>query len=110
MGFVGPGFTWSNGVVTNDPIFERLDRGICTPDWFFMFQENGVLHLPRISSDHAPVLVNTYKTNKRKRKHNNKFEYYWIEHPAFKDVVYKCLDAKPEYNYKEDNGGWRGVK
>ncbi|XP_026416827.1 uncharacterized protein LOC113312281 [Papaver somniferum] len=32
MGFVGPAFTWSNGAVANEPIFERLDRTVCTSD------------------------------------------------------------------------------
>ncbi|XP_026411077.1 uncharacterized protein LOC113306345 [Papaver somniferum] len=87
MGFTGPTFTWSNGAVVEKPIFERLDKAMCTPDWFFMFQNNVVLHLPRISSDHAPILVNTHRTTKLRRKHSNKFEYFWVDHPAFKDVV-----------------------
>lgn len=90
MGFYGPAFTWSNGAVANTYIFERLDRAVCTPDWFFRFQDNGVLHLPRISSDHAPILVNTDRTRKKKRRHTNKFEYFWTEHPAFQDIVHEA--------------------
>lgn len=111
MGFVGPAFTWSNGAVVNEPIFERLDRSMCTPDWFFMFQENGVLHLPRISSDHAPILVNTYRTDKRKRKHANKFEYYWIEHPWLanpNETTRKILEVGEELN--KWSKSWRRTK
>ncbi|XP_026405518.1 uncharacterized protein LOC113300527 [Papaver somniferum] len=95
MGFVGPAFTWSNGAVENEPIFEILDRAMCTQDWFFMFQEKIVLNLPRISSDHAPILVNTHRTGKRKRQHANKFEFYWINHPAFQDVVHDAWLSNP---------------
>ncbi|XP_026459231.1 uncharacterized protein LOC113359877 [Papaver somniferum] len=89
MGFIGSAFTWSNGVVVDKPIFERLDRDMCTADWFFKVPDNGVLHLPRISSDHAPILLNTSRTNKMRRRHTTKFEAYWIEHPGFQDVVHK---------------------
>ncbi|XP_026378835.1 uncharacterized protein LOC113273308 [Papaver somniferum] len=88
MGYTGPAFTWTNGVTMEKPIFEKLDRAVCNIDWFLMFLDNRVFHLPRISSDHAQILVNTHKTNKRRRKHANKFEYYWTEHPCFKDVVH----------------------
>lgn len=52
-----------------------------------MFKENGVLHLPGIISDHAPILINTHRTNKRKIKPSNEIEYYWMEHPEFQDIV-----------------------
>ncbi|XP_026459087.1 uncharacterized protein LOC113359711 [Papaver somniferum] len=61
LGYTGPAFTWSNGAIVEKPIFERLDRAVCTADWFFMFPDNGVLHLPRISSDHAPILHDTIR-------------------------------------------------
>lgn len=64
LGYIGPAFTWSNCATTAAPIYERLDRALCTPDWLMMFKNNGVLHLPRISSDHAPILLNTRRTNR----------------------------------------------
>lgn len=88
MGFVGLAFTWSNGAVKEDPIFERLDRSMCTTDWLFMFQNNGALHLPGLSSDYAPILVNTNRVTKSK-----KIEYYWVDYPYFNYVVHKCWSA-----------------
>ncbi|XP_026399785.1 uncharacterized protein LOC113295673 [Papaver somniferum] len=96
MGYTGPAFTWSNGATVEKPIFERLDRTVCNTDWFFMFPDNGVLHLPRIRSDHAPILVNIHKTKKRRRKHANKFEYHWTEHPGYKDVVHNAWTGRQQ--------------
>lgn len=93
MAYVGPAFTWSNGAVTEDPIFGRLDRVLCTTDWLFMFPDNGVLHLPRVSSDHAPILINTHRTNKRKKRFSYKIEYYWVEHPEFSDIVQRAWNS-----------------
>ncbi|XP_026449667.1 uncharacterized protein LOC113349842 [Papaver somniferum] len=93
MGFDGPAFTWTNGAINEKPIFERLDRAMCTPGWFFIFQNNGVLHLARISNDHAPILINTNRTSKRRQKHSNKFESFWVDHPAFHDVVHNSWNS-----------------
>lgn len=87
LGYVGPAFTWYNGVGNNDPIFARLDHALCNSDWLLKFKDNGVLHLPRISNGHSPILINTHRKNKRKRKHSNKFEFFWVDHPEFRDVV-----------------------
>ncbi|XP_026429991.1 uncharacterized protein LOC113326483 [Papaver somniferum] len=82
LGYIGPAFTWSNGATLSEPIYEKLDRAMCTTNWILMFKDTEVLHLPRISSDH-----NTHRENQRKRKLSNKIEYFWMEHPEFKDVV-----------------------
>lgn len=58
-----------------------------------MFQNNSVLHLPRLSSDHAPILTNTDRTNKGKRKFSSKFEYFWVEHPEFNEVVHNSWSS-----------------
>ncbi|XP_026410845.1 uncharacterized protein LOC113306072 [Papaver somniferum] len=94
LGFVGATFTWSNGVVVDNPIFERLDMALCTTEWLLMFPYNGVLHLPRVSSDHAPIIINIHRTNKRKRKFSYKFEYYWVDNPEFNDVVHRAWTSR----------------
>lgn len=33
MGYIGPAFTWSNCAMMNEPIYERLDRALCTTSW-----------------------------------------------------------------------------
>ncbi|XP_042016276.1 uncharacterized protein LOC121764297 [Salvia splendens] len=51
-GFDGPPFTW-----TRSGLWERLDRVLLGEHWTTVFAATRVTHLPRISSDHAPLLV-----------------------------------------------------
>ena len=37
----------------------KIHKTISYMDWLRMFAGVGVLHLPRVASDHAPVLINT---------------------------------------------------
>lgn len=46
MGFKGPPFTWEGRGVK-----ERLDRGVCNPQWLLQFPESSILHLPQLKSD-----------------------------------------------------------
>lgn len=57
MGFSGPKFTWSNNRIGRTRIRERIDRAFCNAGWQNRFQHHGVRHLPRLSSDHHPILI-----------------------------------------------------
>lgn len=57
-GFKGTPFTWT-GDRRGWIIFkEQLDRALATEEWRLMFLETSVLYLPRIFSDHHPILIN----------------------------------------------------
>lgn len=56
LGYVGHKFTWFNKQ-KRKPIFERLDRFWACADWASMFPHNIVKNLPRMSSDHNPLLL-----------------------------------------------------
>ncbi|XP_026459370.1 uncharacterized protein LOC113360033 [Papaver somniferum] len=86
LGFSGPAYTWCNGRQFQSLIRERLDRVIATPDWYLMFEKSGVLHLPRISSDHSPILLNTCR-NIERNPPSYRFKAYWCTHPDFLKVV-----------------------
>ncbi|XP_026448958.1 uncharacterized protein LOC113349241 isoform X2 [Papaver somniferum] len=86
LGFPGPAFTWSNNAVQSTPIFERLDRVVCNTEWRLLSPDAAVLHLPRIDSDHAPIILNTMR-KPPKRRPNYKFEFYWTDHPQFNDII-----------------------
>ena len=61
MGFVGSRFTWKRGAVQ-----ERLDRFVCNEDWKDRVNMFQVSHLPRVQSDHNPLLLsynNVYQVN-----------------------------------------------
>ena len=61
VGFAGPEFTWCNNQRGEDRILARLDRCL-------LFAHNSdvsarVHHLPRIASDHVPLLVDFYQND-----------------------------------------------
>lgn len=59
LGFRGDPFTWTNNQQGQDNIQERLDRAIANQYWRTANPHAGVTHLPRIASDHAPILLQT---------------------------------------------------
>ena len=50
--FNGPRFTWARGSLS-----KRLDRALSNKDWILKFENYSVTNLPRVKSDHRPVLV-----------------------------------------------------
>ncbi|XP_021744962.1 uncharacterized protein LOC110710935 [Chenopodium quinoa] len=54
--FSGPRFTWTNKRISGGLIMERLDKALCTNNWFVEFPDGRVFHKPIIVSDHAAVL------------------------------------------------------
>lgn len=59
LGFRGDPFIWSNNQQGQNNILERLDRAIATSQWRTTNPHAVVTHLPRIVSDHAPILLHT---------------------------------------------------
>ena len=57
MGFVGPNFTWSKHFEDGLSLWERLDRGLDTSNWFLKFPSTRVTHLSCNSSDHLPLII-----------------------------------------------------
>jgi len=58
LSYNGPRFTWTNKRDTG-LIMKRFDRLLANSHWKLLFEETNVLHLPRTSSNHHPILVNT---------------------------------------------------
>ncbi|KAH9699193.1 putative ribonuclease H protein [Citrus sinensis] len=50
--FSGPRFTWVRGSLS-----KRLDRVLSNKDWILKFDNYSVTNLPRVDSDHRPILV-----------------------------------------------------
>ncbi|XP_026450633.1 uncharacterized protein LOC113350721 [Papaver somniferum] len=82
LGYKGPAYTWTNGREIKGLIRQRLDRVLANPEWCSCFHNAAVLHLPRIESDHAPILLNTCR-NIARAPPNYKFEAHWLSHPEF---------------------------
>lgn len=41
-------------------VMKCLDRVLSNPQWKLLHDETNILHLPWTSSDHHPILINTY--------------------------------------------------
>ncbi|XP_026451804.1 uncharacterized protein LOC113352159 [Papaver somniferum] len=95
LGFSGPAYTWSNGRNLDALIRQRLDMVMAYPEWCISHHISGVLHLPRLASDHAPILLNTERSIPTAAPHY-KFEAYWISHPDFLEKVEECWSQNPE--------------
>ena len=61
LGFSGPKFTWSNLRQVSNLILERIDRCFANPSWRLLYPEASVTHLPRVFSDHCPVILELSK-------------------------------------------------
>ncbi|XP_074318689.1 uncharacterized protein LOC141655512 [Silene latifolia] len=57
--FKGPKYTWCNNRDNGARIYERLDKGYGSQDWYDIFSNTAILHLPIQISDHAPIIIDT---------------------------------------------------
>lgn len=83
LGYRGPDFTWSNGTVK-----ERLDRCLCNGDWRLCFPESKVIHLPKVCSDHCPVMVKLHPSIGNTRTDPPfRFQAMWMQHEEYAEFV-----------------------
>lgn len=90
LGFRGPAYTWTNCQHTSTVIFQRLDRILVSSSWSQAFPHAHVNHLPRIHSDHAPLLLRTHNQAIPKKKF--KVERWWFEADGFRET---CQNSWP---------------
>lgn len=86
---VGPRYTWRGQDYRGfGRIYERLDRVICDVEWRDKFQEATIFNLPRVKSDHHPILLvtNTVDTTNRPN-FPFRFEDVWSYHQDLKDFL-----------------------
>ncbi|KAI9128717.1 hypothetical protein K1719_000200 [Acacia pycnantha] len=91
MGSKGPKFTWCRGT-----LLMRIDRAICNTLWTQEFHQYEINHLPKLISDHRPVLISlgSYLTSGPSPRPFC-FLAPWISHPDFPLLV--------EYSWKEES-------
>ncbi|KAH9751278.1 hypothetical protein KPL71_014228 [Citrus sinensis] len=91
--FHGPRFTWSHG-----SLFKRLDRVICNNEWARTFSNSSVLHLPKLNSDHRPILVRSTDFSSRVLSSRPfRFQAAWLTNEGFKDFVSESWDRNLHY-------------
>ncbi|XP_042056291.1 uncharacterized protein LOC121800866 [Salvia splendens] len=90
IGADGPKFTWARG-----DTFERLDRVLLGEGWVNLFESTRVTNLPRLLSDHCPLLVRCQVPGPQP-KLSFRFQNMWVRHHLFLNEVERC--------WKKDTG------
>ncbi|KAI9075963.1 hypothetical protein K1719_042085 [Acacia pycnantha] len=84
----GPFFTWRGPKWEGlDRVFRRLDRCLCNTQWQERFMSAEVQIIPRLCSDHHPILVNLSGERRRTSERGFKFEAMWQLHDQFGEVL-----------------------
>lgn len=99
MGFKGPAYTWTNKQYTSNLIFERLDRVVATVGWNNVFPHAHVNHLPRIRSDHTPILLRT--NDKPLPKPKFRIENWWFNVEDFDEQCRQNWEASEGRSWQE---------
>lgn len=83
MQFKGPRFTWSRGSLS-----KHLDRVVCNKAWFSKYPNASVLHLPKVESDHRPVVIR-FDQYGRKSKDPKPFRFMaaWLTDSRFENFM-----------------------
>ena len=87
LGFIRPNFTWSKHYTNGHSIWERLNRGLATNQWFMKFPGTRIHHLPCLSSDHCPLLINPTGIEIPSYKKPFRFEKMWLSDNSCGKVV-----------------------
>jgi hypothetical protein len=80
---VGGSFTWSSN--RDPPSWSRIDRFLVSPSWESQFPDLLQKRLPRLCSDHFPILLDCGGIPGAKRYF--KFENMWLKSEGFVDRV-----------------------
>ncbi|XP_071933897.1 uncharacterized protein [Coffea arabica] len=68
IGFEGGPWTWRNSWDEELEIKERLDRGLCSPEWLEVFNNAKCTHVENWASDHSILLLDTCPANRMRKK------------------------------------------
>ncbi|CAN1136444.1 hypothetical protein LINPERHAP2_LOCUS9464 [Linum perenne] len=83
LDFVGPRFTWFRG-----SLGERLDWGLSSTDWKCQFPNVVIRHIPRLRSDHRPILLCFHGLEvPRRRDRPFRFLVPWMNHSDFPKIL-----------------------
>ncbi|KAI9111645.1 hypothetical protein K1719_017335 [Acacia pycnantha] len=97
----GPFFTWKGPKWEGlDRVYKWLDRCLCNVSWYEKFEEAEVRVLPRLCSDHHPVLVSLSMENKGWRKRTFRYEAMWKMHSQFEEVIVNSWNGEGDINTK----------
>jgi len=84
----GARFTWSSHEEV--PVLSHIDRFLFSIEWKDHFQGVHQVTLPKITSDHFPILLQIGEVSRGRRPF--KFENMWLEADGFGDLVKSVWD------------------
>ncbi|PKU70997.1 Putative ribonuclease H protein [Dendrobium catenatum] len=90
LGFSGPKFTWSNNKDAASRIWVRLDRILINSEGLNAAPLATVKHLPRLASDHCPLLLGLGMAAEVPFFKWIRFEDIWMSYPASWRIVHKA--------------------
>ncbi|KAL6130669.1 hypothetical protein ACLB2K_069048 [Fragaria x ananassa] len=88
----GARFTWTNGCGTRVHVELRLDRSLCNTSWFEAWPYSSCIALPRVVSDHNPLIFSASKLSPSGPK-PFRFQSMWLNHPTFRDTIATCWSS-----------------
>ncbi|CAN1146010.1 LINE-1 retrotransposable element ORF2 protein [Linum perenne] len=89
LGFAGLRHTWFRG-----NLGERLDWGLASPDWKCLYPIPVVRHLPRLRSDHRPILLCFFGLEPPRRVDRPfRFLVPWMAHHEFPDILARSWEV-----------------
>lgn len=68
-------------------IFERLDRFLGNNDWISLYPDCVIHHLPRLKSDHNPILFVSAPSHSHPSPRPFRCEKIWVDQPEFSNLV-----------------------
>ena len=83
-------FTWSNNQVS--PVFAVLDRVFISVNWDTHFPFSTLVALPRVGSDHTPLVLDTGARAPTTPK-PFRFEKWWLSQPDFHQMVVEAWNS-----------------
>ncbi|KAI9091051.1 hypothetical protein K1719_028321 [Acacia pycnantha] len=84
----GPFFTWKGPKWDGlERVFKRLDRCLCNVNWLEEFVDAKARVIPKVGSDHHPILIKTMVEHPRAGVRNFRFEVAWQMHSDFEHFL-----------------------
>ncbi|KAL9689402.1 hypothetical protein QQ045_009787 [Rhodiola kirilowii] len=96
LGFSGNPYTWSNNQQASNRVWQRLDRILSNAQGLAQFPLAKVTHLPRVCSDHYPLLFHSCETAPRRTRFH--YQKMWHKHHGFKEIVKAQCDGQLHIN------------
>ncbi|XP_058111931.1 uncharacterized protein LOC131255255 [Magnolia sinica] len=84
--FTGNIFTWCNNQSGQARNWARLDRACCDSAWIDLFPIFQVKLLPRLNSDHTPMLF-SFPAASSPSSRSFRFQRMWLKHASFLDLI-----------------------